>query len=95
MIFQIGITYPLTVDNNTICIRKSARSCRDSNRSTNPPSWDIVGMGRTLPVECPHNTGIPGRRPGRRLPGRLVGIVSSLEAKFSEKLFENRPGSTT
>ncbi len=46
-------------------------------------------------VECPRNTGIPGIRPGRRIPGRLVGIVSSLEAKFSEKLFENRPGSTT
>ena len=46
-------------------------------------------------VECPCNTGIPGIRPGRRTPGRLVGIVSSLEAKFSEKLFENWPGSTT
>ncbi len=50
---------------------------------------------RGLVLECLHNTGIPGRRPGRRIPGRLVGIVSSLEDKFSEKLFENRPGSTT
>ena len=50
---------------------------------------------RVLELECPRNTGIPGRRPGRRIPRRLVGIVSSLEAKFSEKLFENRPGSTT
>jgi len=49
----------------------------------------------TTVVECPCNTGIPGIRPGRRTPGRLVGIVSSLEAKFSEKLFENWPGSTT
>lgn len=62
--------------------------------TTEAPPGDLV---LTIPsvLECPRNTGIPGRRPGRRIPGRLVGIVSSLEAKFSEKLFENRPGSTT
>jgi len=53
------------------------------------------GLRQARLLECPRNTGIPGRRPGRRIPGRLVGIVSLLEAKFSEKLFENRPGSTT
>jgi len=67
------------------------------------PGCDLMSLFRLLYyvetppplIECPRNTGIPGRRPGRRIPGRLVGIVSSLEAKFSEKLFENRPGSTT
>jgi hypothetical protein len=64
------------------------------------PGWLKQAQARrpsrdTRLLECPRNTGIPGIRPGRRIPGRLVGIVSSLEAKLSEKLFENRPGSTT
>jgi len=30
-------------------------------------------------VECPRNTGIPGRRPGRRIPGHLVPQLQILQ----------------
>ena len=46
-------------------------------------------------VECPRNTRIPGIRPGRRIPGILVGIVSSPEVEFSDKLSKSRPGIAT
>ncbi len=61
----------------------------DKSQLLSAPS--IGGISGRSEIECPRNTRILGRR----IPGILVGIVSSLEASFWRSYFKNPAGSAT